>query len=328
MWLFGKEPKEGEQRTATPTEENAHAAMLTLCATATSVSLINLPRSDEFVVNSRGQKLHVRSSWPAPQLPVRGIFVYCHGYGGHCSRPWVPFLCRQLNEKGFAFVGLDWHGFGYSEGVMGAEGVVKALVGTVDDFVDDVMSLLSALYATSPHDGKLNRTANASTPFVLSGFSMGGPAVALAASHVMSVEPVLVPLFKGCVFIAPAFEVRLSPPLTQLPMSTPTHKSPLTHHSSNCHYHHPLIQIPLSPSTHPPAYPQVKRPSAMTSMVLQNLVVPCFAATPIPAAISTPPDHTNSWKHEGIYHSTCMQYLPACVWLLTRVCWVLIGLVV
>ena len=244
MWLFGsKDSKGNEDRAAIPTEENAHERMLTLCATATSVTLINLPRTEEFVMNSRDQKLHVRTSWPASTVPLRGILVYCHGYGGHCSRPWVPYLCEQLHAKGFAFVGLDWHGFGYSEGV------VKALVGGVDDFVDDVMSLLSALYATNQHTGKLHRTATPTTPFFLTGFSMGGPAVALTASHIMRSEPVLAPLFKGCVFIAPAFEV--------------------------------------------------KRPNAITAAVLQNLVVPCFGSTPIPAAMSAPPNHTNSWKHEG-----------------------------
>lgn len=243
MWLFGNEPNKSEQRTAIPTEANAHEAMLTLCASATTVVAINLPRSDEFVVNSRDQKLHVRTSWPAPSVDVRGIVVYCHGYGGHCSRPWVPFFCQQLNAKGLAFVGLDWHGFGYSEGV------AKALVGSVDDFIDDVMSLLSALYMKNSSSGRLNRTATANTPFFLTGFSMGGPAVVVTAEHIMRSEPGLVPLFKGCVFIAPAFEV--------------------------------------------------KRPSAMTSMLLQNLVVPCFASTPIPAGISVPPVHANSWKHEG-----------------------------
>ena len=82
-----------------------------LCAGTKDVKTINLPRTNEFVVNNRNQKLHVRTSWPDGQ--VRAIVVFCHGYGGHCSRPWVPYYQKQLNDHGYAFVGLDWHAFGY-----------------------------------------------------------------------------------------------------------------------------------------------------------------------------------------------------------------------
>ena len=185
-----------------------------LCASSKDVTTINLPKTDEFVVNNRNQKLHVRTSWPEGQ--VRAIVVFCHGYGGHCSRPWVPYFQKQLTDHGYAFVGLDWHAFGYSDGIY------KAFNASPDDFIDDLMSLLHALYTPRAHKGHLNKTAfsvstSSSTtavppPFFLQGFSMGGPVVLVVGHHLKQSEPTIAANFKGFVLLAPALAVNRPPP--------------------------------------------------------------------------------------------------------------------
>lgn len=142
-----------------------------------------LPKSDEYVINSRGQRLNVRtytgdssSGWKA-----RGVVVYIHGYAAHISRPPQPLLAQAFNRRGFAYAGVDFHGHGYSEGD-------RALVLSCDDLIDDVMSFMLLLYSRGPAgsrtanggeaaisvSGKLNFYAPPNIPFWLMGSSMGG----------------------------------------------------------------------------------------------------------------------------------------------------------
>jgi hypothetical protein len=44
------------------------------------------PKSREFVTNSRGQMLHVRTRQTSCEQP-KGIVVFLHGLHAHCSRP-------------------------------------------------------------------------------------------------------------------------------------------------------------------------------------------------------------------------------------------------
>jgi len=244
-------------------------AMYHLCATATDITQINLPPTDEYVVNSRGQKLHVRTVWPSSSV-VRGVVVFCHGYGGHCARPWVPHYTAQLAAQGYAFVGLDWHGFGYSDKIGGK----RALIGTVDDLVDDLVSLLSALYLPAPHGGNLRRTALAPAaapsspaggaggggdgglsagpappPFYIQGFSLGGPVVVLAAHRVHTALPAVATYHKGIILVAPMLAIN--------------------------------------------------RPPRAVESFLNRVVVPFFGSSPIPPPLSSAPAHNLSWKSEG-----------------------------
>ena len=139
---------------------------------------IHLPRGDEFVLNSRGQRLHVRTSWPVDAASTHCCVLAMHGYGAHSNRPTFRALGESLSSKGIAFVSFDFHGHGYSEGERG-------LVESPLNLVDDALCVLLALYssAASGMTSNIARSAAGLRLFVL-GHSMGG-GTALVVSHML-----------------------------------------------------------------------------------------------------------------------------------------------
>jgi alpha-beta hydrolase superfamily lysophospholipase len=164
--------------------------------------LRNLPQTDEFVYNTRGQRLHVRSSWPA--IKAKAVIIFLHGYAAHISRPQHESISKVMNENGYAYIGLDFHGHGYSEGI-------KAYYSDFTHLEDDVLSLLFHLYRkkdgdNSKFDGdvcNLRRRAYG-LPFYLMGSSQGG-AVALRLGNRLHNTPTFAfsVYFRGCILLSP-----------------------------------------------------------------------------------------------------------------------------
>ena len=106
---------------------------------------LNLPKDKEFVLNSNEIGLHVRSYWPSNydehsnKKPTAAI-IYLHGYVAHTSRPIFEPVAKTFTDANLVFITLDFHGHGFSEGL-------KAYIGDYVDLVDDVVSLLMALYS-------------------------------------------------------------------------------------------------------------------------------------------------------------------------------------
>lgn len=78
----------------------------------------NLPKGDNFLVNSRGQRLHVRTFLPAAgngggEGEVKALLVWSHGYAAHVNGPTVAKVMAGMNENGFAVIAIDHHGHGY-----------------------------------------------------------------------------------------------------------------------------------------------------------------------------------------------------------------------
>lgn len=169
-----------------------------------SLDMRNIERSPEFVFNSRGDKLHVRSFWPSDK--PKAVVIFLHGYSAHISRPHHLPIANQLNENGYAYICLDFHGHGYSEG----------LRGYVQDFThleDDVISLLFHLYRKKDTDGQnvkydadvcyLHRRAYGCS-FYLMGSSQGG-SIALRLGNRLYNNPTF-PFsahFRGCILLSP-----------------------------------------------------------------------------------------------------------------------------
>jgi hypothetical protein len=55
---------------------------------------LNLPDSNEFVLNSNELKLHVRSYWPADStdVPPKAAIIFLHGYNSHGCRPTHTYM--------------------------------------------------------------------------------------------------------------------------------------------------------------------------------------------------------------------------------------------
>jgi len=166
----------------------------------------NLPNSLEYVTNSRGQKLHVRTYWPS-EGPAKSILFFFHGYAGHQNRPTQAYIARELNAQKIACVMFDFHGHGYSEGDRGR-------VTQYSDLIDDAMSVLSAVYMPTPYPSESANLRIPSIaqqlPFFISGFSMGG-ATAIAASHAISQDKRYTKIkqkFRGMILAAPMIQVK------------------------------------------------------------------------------------------------------------------------
>lgn len=73
----------------------------------------NLPKEDNFFVNSRGQRLHLRTFLPNNSSEIRAIMFWYHGYASHVNGPTLVKVATGLAENGFAVIAVDQHGHGY-----------------------------------------------------------------------------------------------------------------------------------------------------------------------------------------------------------------------
>lgn len=140
---------------------------------STKAKDLNLPRTDNFFRNSRGQVLHYRHFFPVDdqgnQIPMSCVVIFSHGFTSHCNRPTAKLFGEQLNKRNIGFVGLDYHGHGYSEGT-------RVSIRSYEHMIDDLGSFLTHMYI---------ETKTLSCPFVLMGQSLGG-AVSIAMSSILS----------------------------------------------------------------------------------------------------------------------------------------------
>jgi len=186
---------------------------------------LNLPKSEENVINSRGEVLHVRTVWGddcedfLSGTPPKALLFCIHGVGGHTNRPTHHRMARAFSKIGIKLIAMDFHGHGYSENAPGdlTSGHRRALVSDCMDLVDDLSCLLKAVYSdvgtnfitTTSSASKSSSTSTTTTttlvtttstiswklktqvgkesniPFFLMGNSMGG-AVALYASSILN----------------------------------------------------------------------------------------------------------------------------------------------
>lgn len=176
-------------------------------------SELNEAKSDEYVVNNRGQKLHLHCHWPKGD--VKAFVLFSHGYASHGNRPTHRYVEKHLANYGIAYITLDLHSHGYSEGA------IRCLVEDENDLLDDVLCALLALTSTqiSSASHNLHRTAPA-TPFFLLGHSMGGGVSLCTANiivhggkavcqtkyasyHLQLIADQLESYFRGCILLAP-----------------------------------------------------------------------------------------------------------------------------
>ena len=180
------------------------------------IELIILTCSSTFLVYS--------THWPVDGKP-KAIIVYLHGYAAHSNRPGQTYMSSQFTEKGFGYVCFDFHGHGYSEGL-------RALVSSLDNLLDDCLSLLSALYSdegyadeSSASNRKKFHLKNyaQNVPFFIFGHSMGG-STAVALGHYISDKTndfrtnddkklLISNHFSGCLLFCPAIDVKVPAPI-------------------------------------------------------------------------------------------------------------------
>lgn len=183
-------------RTADPTVKPRDTSIMDalLLRGETDHRKINMPRSNEYIINNRNQYLHVRSVWPksiSNPSDVKGLVLCLHGYGSQANRPTHRYFSERMNAENMAYFTIDFAGHGYSEGHRGQ-------VLSVDDIIDDALHLVLALFGApsvvcnlehrfSPLWASMNdKNFNGPIPPIyVMGHSMGG-GTAIVVSYLLS----------------------------------------------------------------------------------------------------------------------------------------------
>lgn len=189
------------------------------CKSDKPISQLNLPKSEEYIVNSRNQKLHVRSFLPDDKN-VTMLVIYLHGYSAHNNQPWMPVLAKEFTDQNIGLISFDFHGHGYSDGF-------PVHVEKHEDLVDDCLCLISELYFTAKSGGSGGKgillQRGFSCPFVICGQSLGGVVTIATGLELQYIKEKtskntysdaftsIAELFKGCVILCPAISLDLPP---------------------------------------------------------------------------------------------------------------------
>lgn len=106
-----------------------------------------------------------------------------HRYASHISRPVHEKIGHYFNNQNVGYITMDFHGHGHSDGL-------RALVASYVDLVDDIVSLLLAVYSTSTTNTEQNyriaQSFDTDVPFFIMGHSMGGAVALLTANFLTS----------------------------------------------------------------------------------------------------------------------------------------------
>jgi alpha-beta hydrolase superfamily lysophospholipase len=241
-----------------------------------SLQEINIPKSNEFVINNRGQRLHVRSTFPNKPTKLRCIVFALHGFSIHINNPVHKLFAREYNKRGFGYISLDFHGHGHSEGD-------RFRIDTYEDLVDDCLSLISAAYSPTEDtkNGKSDSKSkppfslnnrNDSVPYFIMAISMGGGTGLAAAlelrfaksfyanngsqakltnrrdGRIPHITPKMADMFAGCVLVCPAIDL--------------------------------------------------KDPGFVLSLLLKSVIVPLFGQFNVPSALQPPEASTSPYRPE------------------------------
>ncbi|KAG9448931.1 hypothetical protein H6P81_008896 [Aristolochia fimbriata] len=142
--------------------------------------------------NSKGLEIFCKKWLPKPEVPMKGILCFCHGYGDTCTF-FFEGIAKYIAAAGYGVYALDYPGFGLSEGLHG-------YIPSFDQLVDDVIEHYTNI-KSSPETSGL--------PHFLLGQSMGG-AVALKV-HLKQPQA-----WDGVVLVAPMCKIAedVTPPET------------------------------------------------------------------------------------------------------------------
>lgn len=287
-------------------KRDALLARISAAAEEGKLSELNLPQSPEFVINSRGQRLHVRTS--ASQGPCKGLVVNLHGYGAHCSRVNFSALSSHFTSMQYHYVAFDFHGHGYSEGE-------RHFIADHRHLLDDLGSVLAALYreeeqktpspalapiaaaatAATTTDAHAPAPASAAppaaagdsqplnillpplltcTPFYLLGSSLSGALSLLYAQHLCNPPEKTAP--EGGVFCMPAQGAQASGPPRE-----PTWRSAFR----GCILVAPALAL--------------KKPHAIVLSLLEYVVVPLVPTMLVPSWIGAQLPDSQTWESPG-----------------------------
>ncbi|CAM9233043.1 unnamed protein product [Hapterophycus canaliculatus] len=192
------------------------------------VRLKNLPQSEEYFINSRGNVIHFRSYLPQSADAIKAVVLFSHGYGAHCNSPRKHQMGLAMPAQGVCMYQMDLEGHGYSGGE-------RAYVEDYNSWVDDYRQLLELVAGDrmdAAHSGPASvgdeadgiapylftstaaqRKRLREVPIFIAGESLGGALSILLGLSLYETNHPLLPRFKGEVLLAPAIKGNPPPPM-------------------------------------------------------------------------------------------------------------------
>lgn len=224
---------------------------------------INLPKSEEYVVNNRNQRLHVRSFLPDSKNP-KAVIIYIHGIGAHINRPTFPFIAKSFTDNDLAFITMDIHGHGYSEGT-------RVLINSHEHWIEDAMCVLSSLFSTSNATKREHslKQDNFQCPYFVTGQSLG-----------------------GCTALACSIEISKWSKIPNTSNSKFSHLVSDSDEELKSLSSRFLGSILLCPAI------IVPEPSEFVKTILKWVFVPLMPESPVPSYFTKPIDSQKSWNND------------------------------
>lgn len=156
------------------------------------------------------QRFHVRHWLPAKKVLVRGSIFYIHGLNGHTNRPTLNFFMQGLTSAGYAVLGFDLEGNGFSDGL-------RAYVQDFEHVFDSVLHFIALVLSSDPLASKGDHLGLSEPllvelrerPFFLFGESMGGMLAMYVSARLSGSTQVWAQRHAGAILIAPALKVNI-----------------------------------------------------------------------------------------------------------------------
>ncbi|CAM9758904.1 unnamed protein product, partial [Ectocarpus fasciculatus] len=138
----------------------------------------NLPEGDNFFLNSRGQRLHLRTFLPETgkekRVEMKALLFWYHGYAAHINGPTFREFAEGMAAGGYAVIAVDQHGHGYSDGA-------TVLINDYKHLLEDNIAILDVVTRGTPDGERSNlgldpdiRDKMTQLPFFFGGQSLGG----------------------------------------------------------------------------------------------------------------------------------------------------------
>ena len=158
---------------------------------AIKMELITLPKTDNYIYNSRGTRLHLRKYLPKEN--IKAIVLYLHGCGSHGNRPAFKYMADFFVQQNIAVFALDFtcHGYSYRD----KYGI------SMYSLINDCTHAVTAIFST------YNKNEN--IPFFILGHSMGG-SIAILMADIINDYVNKPSLFRGLLLISPMVRLKIN----------------------------------------------------------------------------------------------------------------------
>lgn len=172
------------------------------------------PKTPHFF-SYNGDRLHVRHWLPASTATCKGTVFYIHGLNGHLNG--LASIQKAIAQAGFAVLGLDIVGHGYSEGL-------RSYVEDFEDVFDSVLHFVGLVMGSLADDDESDLGLSdsilklmRSKPYFFLGESMGGMLAMYVSIRLHQDSGVCTERHEGTILIAPSLAVSIpSPPVVAL----------------------------------------------------------------------------------------------------------------